>query len=85
MTTIRPTGLPPTPAPTSQPRSDAGRLAAQKAFFDMIAGKAAPAAATPTVAAEPVSAATPAQRIEPASAEPPAKILRPGSLLDIRV
>lgn len=85
MTTIRPTGLPPTPAPTPQPRSDAGRLAAQKAFFDMIAGKAAPAAAAQTVAAEPASAASRAQRTAPAAAEPPAKILRPGSLLDIRV
>jgi len=73
-------------------RPDAGRLAAQKAFFEAALGKAQPAAAPP--AAAPTAApgqvlkaapAQPAARMAALPEEPPKKILRPGSLLDIRV
>ena len=86
MTPIRPTAAP--PLPQTGPSQDAGKLAAQKAFFAMVSGQAqaAPAAA-PSIAAQPVAAAVPApvNRIATAPAEAPAKVLRPGSLLDIRV
>jgi hypothetical protein len=87
VTAVRPPLFPPSPA--AQPaRPDAGRLTAQKAFFDLALGKAAaPQAAatpipTPTAAlAAPLATA----RLPDAGAEKPQKILRPGSLLDIRV
>ncbi|WP_374472085.1 hypothetical protein [Phenylobacterium sp.] len=85
MTPIRPTGLAPTPPAQPVQRPDAGRLAAQRAFFDMIAGKTPAAAAPAAAAAQPEPAVASPQRIAPAPAEPPARILRPGSLLDIRV
>jgi hypothetical protein len=72
-------------------RPDAGRAAAQKAFFEAALGKpsAAPAPAAP-VTAPPVQAASqsPAQaaaRVTALPDDPPKKILRPGSLIDIRV
>ncbi|WP_133254950.1 hypothetical protein [Phenylobacterium hankyongense] len=87
MTTIRPTGLPPVQPAVQPQRSEAARLEAQKAFFQLATGKAqAPVAAAPTaLATAPVRAAAPAPRIAAPSAEPPARILRPGSLLDIRI
>jgi hypothetical protein len=87
VTTIRPTGLPPVQPAVQPQRSEAARLEAQKAFFQMATGKAqAPVAAAPTTASTtPVRATSPAPRIAELSAEPPAKILRPGSLLDIRI
>ena len=85
MTAVRPPLFPPSPA--AQPaRPDAGRAAAQKAFFDLALGKpAAPPAAAAAVA---LAAATPpptVARLPDVGAEKPQKILRPGSLLDIRV
>lgn len=82
VTPVRPPILP-NPAPTgAATRPDAGRTAAQKAFFDLAMGKAAP----PQAAAIPASAPTPApQRTVAASGEAPARIMRPGSLLDIRI
>jgi len=84
VTAVRPPLFPPSPAaPPARP--DAGRLAAQKAFFDLALGKpAAPQAAariTPAAATTPPTTA----RLPEVGAERPAKILRPGSLLDIRV
>jgi hypothetical protein len=85
VTAVRPPLFPPSPAlqPT---RPDAGRQAAQKAFFDLALGKpAAPqsaAAIAPAPVAAPSRAAAPLPEI---GAEKPQKILRPGSLLDIRV
>lgn len=90
---VRPPIFPPSQAVQPQ-RLDAGRLAAQKAFFEAALGKAAPPAAAPlappasapTTAAAPAAAgAKPAQRIPDPAAEPPSRILRPGSLLDIRI
>lgn len=89
---VRPPIFPPSQAAQPQ-RADAGRLAAQKAFFDMALGKAsAPAAApaataasAPTTASAPAPPTKPAQRIPDPAAEPPTRILRPGSLLDIRI
>jgi hypothetical protein len=85
VTAVRPPLFP--PSPVAQPaRPDAGRLAAQKAFFDLALGKAAAPQAAPALA--PTAAAAPppvAARLPDAGAEKPQKILRPGSLLDIRV
>jgi hypothetical protein len=72
--------------------AEAGRAAAQKAFFDAAMGRAA-APAAPQAAAAPTATASapvraPFQRAEirpDPLAEAPAKLLRPGSLLDIRV
>jgi hypothetical protein len=82
---IRPNGLAPTPAPQPATRPDAGRVAGQRAFFDMIAGRAQ--AAAPAAQVAPAASPEPArpQRLTAAPAEPPARMLRPGSLLDIRV
>jgi hypothetical protein len=86
VTAVRPPIFPPSQA--AQPaRTDAGRLAAQKAFFDLALGKAA---APAQMAAAPAPSPTPAvpaaaPRIPEAGLEKPQKILRPGSLLDIRV
>ncbi|MCR5878223.1 hypothetical protein [Phenylobacterium sp. J367] len=82
---IRPLGVAPTPQPAPAQRTDAGRMAGQRAFFDMIAGKAPAAAAAATAAPATPAAVTPATRSAAAPAEAPAKILRPGSLLDIRI
>lgn len=74
------------PAPPVAPRPDAGRLTAQKAFFQAALGKAEPAAAPAALAAPQARAeAQPATPATAAPQEPPKKILRPGSLLDIRV
>lgn len=82
VTTIRPNPFP-AAAPQPQPL-DAGRQAAQRAFFAAALGQTqAPAQVAPQAAAEPRPAA--AARTPDPSAEPPKRILRPGSLLDIRV
>lgn len=84
MTTIRPNPQPPlqTPAAGGGAGQTAARLAAQKAFFALAAGRAAPAAEAAAPAPAP---AQPAPVNRTASAEAPQKILRPGSILDIRV
>ena len=93
MTAIRPPAFPPirTPDTSGAPnRADAGKSAAQKAFFQAALGQAAPAAvaqAAPQTTFSNPAAPAPAsvQRIPDPGAEKPQKILRPGSLLDIRV
>ncbi len=81
MTPIRPNPFPQTSTPA---RADTGRLAAQKAFFQMATASAqAPVSAAPAQA--PAAAPTRVQRMPDPAAEAPAKVLRPGSLLDIRV
>lgn len=89
MTTIRPNLY-----PQSQQRplnQDAGKAAAQRAFFDALAQARAPTQAAPTAAptttqATQATAPAPAQRMAAsAPTEQPQKILRPGSLFDIRV
>jgi hypothetical protein len=79
--------------PTAGPSpAESARLAAQRAFFQVALGNAAPAAqtASPAKAATPASipasapARTPDLRATPPT-EAPGKILRPGSLLDIRI
>ena len=91
MTAVRPPIFPPVQTPAQGVRPDAGRSAAQKAFFDMALGKAAaPAPAAPSRASAapsppPATARAAPQRVPDPSAEKPQKILRPGSLLDIRV
>lgn len=79
------------PMPPVAPRADAGRLAAQKAFFqaalakpDAVAAPAAQAAPTPVQAPSQPVAQTAARAATPPD-DAPTKILRPGSLLDIRV
>ncbi len=77
---------PPSTLPGGE-RQDAGKAAAQRAFFEALGkaqGAAAPAA--PTAPAAPVQTAQ-VMRAAPAAApsEQPQKMLRPGSLLDIRV
>jgi hypothetical protein len=87
MPTIRPTLSPPAPAVAPKP-ANAGRLAAQKAFFQIAAGDPAQAAAPPAQASATAAvtrAAPPATRSAEPAAEAPTKLLRPGSLLDIRV
>lgn len=91
MTPIRPNAAPLLPqglSPTG-PSQDAGKLAAQKAFFAMVSGQgqAAPAAAAQPAALQTVAAqaAQPIIRAGVAPPEVPQKIPRPGSLLDIRV
>lgn len=86
VTTIRPNPFP-AAAPQPQPL-DAGRQAAQRAFFAAAMGQAqAPAQMAPQVAPQPAVEPRPAAaaRTPDPSAEPPKRILRPGSLLDIRV
>jgi hypothetical protein len=93
---IRPNFQPQAPTPQRPTNADAGRSAAQRAFFEAALGKAAPQTVqTQTLAqAAPVQrAASPAaaqaayvQKIPTAlPAEAPTRILRPGSLLDIKV
>lgn len=91
MTTIRPNLPPllttPTPANAAPKSADSVRLAAQKAFFEIAAGRAPTAPTAVQAGAPPVAAraATPlAVRQDPLT-EAPARPLRPGSLLDIRV
>ena len=94
MTPIRPNAFPPQPTTTSVAGAgaDAGRMAAQKAFFAAALGQAAAPGAAQAAAAPraaffaPAPAAVPRPEIRPdPTAEAPAKLLRPGSLLDIRV
>jgi hypothetical protein len=86
---IRP-NLPPALSPNAAPKpADAARLAAQKAFFEVALGKAAPAPAPAAPAAAPVQdaparAAAPLKGVD-TPAEAASRPLRPGSLLDIRV
>lgn len=87
MTPIRPNPLPLTP-PQTGPSQDAGKLAAQKAFFAMVSGQAQPAApAAPASMAQPAAGAAPSPIVRSAAAapDPSQKIPRPGSLFDIRV
>jgi hypothetical protein len=83
VTTIRSTPFPP---PGYQPpvRDDAGKAAAQRAFFAAVSSQAQPAATAPTDVARPAPAQT-VSRVADAPAESPQRILRPGSLFDIRV
>ena len=83
VTTIRTTHFPQAPNPAVTP--DAGKMAAQRAFFAALAGKtAATAAETAAAPAAAAPTAAPAPRVA-VGAEPPATILRPGSIIDIRV
>lgn len=83
VTTIRTTPYPQAPNPAATP--DAGKMAAQRAFFAALAGKTATTAAE-TAAAPATAASTPSPAPRVAvGGEPPAKILRPGSIIDIRV
>jgi len=88
VTAVRPPIFPPSQAAPPS-RSGVGRLAAQKAFFDLALGKAAQpaqtAAATGPSPAPAAMAPVSASRIPDVDAEKPQKFLRPGSLLDIRV
>lgn len=86
VTTIRP-NVYPQQSPLGGQRDDAGKLAAQRAFFEAAMARASGAAA-PSAPAAPAEPAAPprATQVAPAApAEAPQKILRPGSLLDIRV
>ena len=85
MTAIRPPAFPQvrTPEPPRAGAADAGKLAAQKAFFQAALGQAAPAQTVSSAAAAPPAATV--SRIPEPGAEKPQKILRPGSLLDIRI
>jgi hypothetical protein len=86
VSTIRPTGFPPVQQSPTPARSEAARLEAQRAFFQMATGQAQAAApARPSLAAAAPANPPPVSRIPSNDAEPPARILRPGSLLDIRV
>lgn len=84
---IRPPLVPPgLPAAPTQ-RAGAAKAEAQRAFFDLAMGRAAPAqAGAPPAGPTPAPAGQPASKlavqITPA---PPQKILRPGSIIDIRV
>jgi hypothetical protein len=81
LTTIRPNVFPQQP-PVGGQRDEAGRLAAQRAFFAAVSAQA------PAAAAAPVAPQAPAQvnRIaQTAPSEAPQRIPRPGSILDIRV
>jgi hypothetical protein len=83
LTTIRPNVFPQQPQVGGQ-RDEAGRLAAQRAFFAAVSGQAQ----APTAAAAPAApqAAAQVNRIaEAAPTEAPQRIPRPGSILDIRV
>ncbi len=83
LTTIRPNVFP-QQAPLGGQGDEAGRLAAQRAFFAAVSGQTQAAA----VAAAPAAQPAPAQvnRIaEAAPSEAAPRIARPGSILDIRV
>jgi len=86
---IRPNMLPPSTLSGGE-RQDAGKLAAQRAFFQAALSQAQGAAGPARTTAAAPAAAAPAAvqrtlQAAPPSDEPPQKILRPGSLLDIRV
>jgi hypothetical protein len=83
VTTIRP-NVYPQQAPLGGQRDDAGKLAAQRAFFEAAMGRAAGISA-PAAPAEPATPVRTVQVAPSAPAEAPQKVLRPGSLLDIRV
>lgn len=75
-----------TPTAPVAPRVDAGRLAAQKAFFQAALAKAEPSAAPAPAAQAQAPAAQPQPSLRAAAPEePPKKIPRPGTYLDIRV
>lgn len=80
--------LPPN-LPVSQPRAapDVARLAAQRSFFAVAAGKAQaqPPAGPPPAPVATAREETAAGRLPDSAAQTPAKPLRPGSLLDIRI
>lgn len=93
---IRPNFQPQAPTPPRATGADAGRTAAQRAFFEAALGKAAPQtiqtqtiaqSATPQRAAAPAAAQAAYVQKIPTSlpTEAPTRILRPGSLLDIKV
>lgn len=85
MNPIRPNMLPPSTL-TGGERQDAGKAAAQRAFFQAALSQAQGASA-PAAAAAPQTTAQ-VQRTATVAAAPtdqPQKILRPGSLIDIRV
>lgn len=86
MNPIRPNMLPPSTLSGGE-RQDAGKLAAQRAFFQAALSQAQGAAgpARTTAAAPTAAAVQRTLQAAPPSDEPPQKILRPGSLLDIRV
>lgn len=81
LTTIRPNAFPQPPQVGGQ-RDDAGKLAAQRAFFAAIGQAQAPAAAAAPAAPQ---AAAQVNRIAEAAPSAPQRIARPGSILDIRV
>ena len=76
---IRPSNWPALPA---APQRADPRTAAQRAFFEIALGHAAPEARPEAAPRAPSAAAD--LRIQLPS-EPPQKILRPGSIIDIRV
>jgi len=87
VTSIRP-GLPPPVQPSATPRaSEADRAAAQRAFFEIAAGRAAVTRPAAPAAPASASAATAIIRDAPASAASASsgRLPRPGSLLDIKV
>jgi len=83
---IRPSPTPVSQAHVTPKASDAARVAAQRAFFEIALGKAS-AAVPPQASAQaaPPRAAAPLDRTEKTPAEAPSRPLRPGSILDIRV
>lgn len=86
LSTIRPNPFPSQPQP--QPHSagsDAGRLAAQKAFFALAGLTQSPPSAVAAQPAAPQALASAPTARAPAPSEAPQKIARPGSLFDIRV
>jgi hypothetical protein len=85
VTTIRPNVFPQQP-PLGGQRDDAGKLAAQRAFFEAALSRTqGPSAAAAAETAAPVRAAPAATGAAAPGSDAPQKILRPGSLLDIRV
>ncbi len=81
MTTIRPNVFP-QQAPLGGQNDEAGRLAAQRAFFAAVSGQA-PAAATAPAAPQASAQVNRIAEVAPAEAAP--RMARPGSILDIRV
>jgi hypothetical protein len=86
VTTIRP-NVYPQQTPLGGQRDDAGKLAAQRAFFEAAMARASGTAAPspPVAPAEPAAPPRTAQVAPSAHTEAPQRIARPGSLLDIRV
>lgn len=91
MNPVRPSPAPAFP-PTGQTRPSEATRSAQRAFFELAAGKAqaaapAPPRITPAVLA-PAAEVRPTVKVQEASkaaAGAPARPMRPGSILDIRV